>query len=162
MPKAPNMSKPLLYDIKKNSKVAKKIAKKGPISKSDRIAYNNRLADASEGRMQARVHTDIMKGRDWQGKKPKMIVTSDNRPEVVKGSKASGVTVNSKMVRQGKVKAAENMVRKAKIKMAAKAIGRIATPVAAAIGAVDLIKAGSKLDPKSPKIKGKTGRNKKR
>ena len=137
---------------KKLSNRAKTLGKQAKTSVDKTTGYKSALNDVSEDRLEKRENKRAdkrvaeNKKRAEQGKsrrptaKPKKVVTSDNRAEVKKGSKASGVTVNNRLVRKGKVQAAEKAVKKAKTKAATKLAGKAAARVVPYAGTALLAK----------------------
>mgnify|MGYP003143317869 FL=1 len=112
-------------EFKVNKKAAKHLQKSQPMGEGTSVRYNAVKKDLSDYRMSRREDNKATKSikRGGSSANRSKAVTMDNRAEVAKGSKASGVSVNNKMVRQGKVKSAEKMVRKAKNNMAGKRMG---------------------------------------
>lgn len=105
---------------------------KKPFTKEKAKSFNKIKSTASSTRISERELGKSRTARDAD-KRPKK-VTADNRKEVAKGSKASGVSVNGKQVRQGKVKAAEKVVKKAVVKGALKG-ARLGGVAGAVVGA---------------------------
>ena len=128
-------TKPLTPSESKAFNVQKKIKSDARIKKRETERSNRRKpGTASAGKpapekvRKARKAAPEKSTEETPSRKKR--VTTDLRKEVAKGSKASGVAVNGKMVRRGKVKAAEKVVRKAIIKKVAKK----AIPGVAAVG----------------------------
>ena len=102
-----------------------------PLSKSNQEVYKTHKQFMSDYRESRRADNQASKrinklgiSNGNAGATARFTVTSDNRPEVYKGSSASGVTVNNKLVRKGRVQAAENMVRASKRAAALDTAGR--------------------------------------
>jgi glucose dehydrogenase len=116
--------------------------KKKPLTPTEHVKYKDMLKEKSDKRIKERENSRgsrrTTKGKTATPPKSKPVVTADNRKEVVKGSKASGVKVNNKFVRQGKVKAAEKAVRKVKAKAAAKVVAKKSGIVGALLTAAQI------------------------
>lgn len=127
-------------EFKVNKKAAKHLQKSQPMGEGTSVRYNAVKKDLSDYRMSRREDNKATKSikRGGSSANRSKAVTMDNRAEVAKGSKASGVSVNNKMVRQGKVKAAENMVRKSSIKSAVKKAGIAGYAAGAAMQSADI------------------------
>jgi hypothetical protein len=113
---------------------------KNPLNASQQKEFNRFKSIQSEVRIDKRELTKFRTktGSVMSDAPRSQRVTLDLRKEVAKGSKASGVAVKGKLVRRGKVKAAESVVRRGKTSAAKKVVGatiKRAGPAATAVGA---------------------------
>jgi|TARA_B110000908_G_C9975654_1_gene323172 hypothetical protein len=122
-----------LRDVIKKAK-AGKVA----LTSTEQADYKIYKQEVNEKRLDKRAEDSVKRrkktGKIGVGTKAKKLVTSDNRKEVTKGSKASGVTVNNKLVRGGKVKAGEAVARKGKKAIAKKVAKKVATRLIPVVG----------------------------
>jgi hypothetical protein len=118
--------------------IKKAKAGKVALNATEQADYKIYKSDVSEARLD-KSEKDSAARRKNTGKSDSRInakkrVTSDNRKEVTKGSKASGVTVDNKQIRGGKVKAGEAVARKGKKAIAKKVAKKVATRLLPVVG----------------------------